>query len=162
MFHFPILSSSPVRKVCRGLFFCPLDATGAIQGLKHKKSTFFNISKIAPRPSGATSGRPKGLPGAPFGLGSRPRGALGRPNIPDRTPWAPRWGPGGGEQGLWNNKMHIYSGQGFPNKNASRASHRHFFFAKLLWLESRSFFAPSWDHEISPSIPPALNAPEPH
>ena len=42
-----------------------------------------------------------------------PGGALGDPGISDRTPEEPRWGPKGGEQGLRNNKTHIYSGQGF-------------------------------------------------
>ena len=45
-----------------------------------------------------------------------PGGALGDPEILDRTPWGPRWGPGGGEQGLWSNKTRIYSGQGFQKE----------------------------------------------
>ena len=43
-------------------------------------------------------------------------GALGDPGTSDRTPGEPRWGPKGGEQGLRNNKTHIYSGQGFRKK----------------------------------------------
>jgi hypothetical protein len=35
------------------------------------------------------------------------------PEILDRTPWALKWDPGGGEQGLWRNQARIYSGQGF-------------------------------------------------
>ena len=45
-----------------------------------------------------------------------PERAFGDPKIPHRTPWGPRSGPGGGEQGLRNNKMRIYSGQGFRNE----------------------------------------------
>ena len=63
-----------------------------------------------------------------------PGGALGDPGISDRTPEEPRWGPKGGEQGLRNNKTHIYSGQGFrKKKNASRSYHRHFFLGIALF-----------------------------
>ena len=60
------------------------------------------------------------LKGAPWGLlwflCAAQGGALGDLKIPDRDPWAPRWGPGGGEQSLWSNKMLTHSGQGFQNK----------------------------------------------
>ena len=99
-----------------GSFLAPLTPLERSKGSKQcKNKRFFNISKIAPRPSGATSGRPKAPPGAPFGFCARPRGPRDL-KIPDRDPWAPRWGPGGGEQGLWSNKMLTYSGQGFQNK----------------------------------------------
>ena len=84
--------------------------------------------------------------GAPFGLGARPRGALGMPKIPDRTPWAPRWGPGGGEQRLWNNKMHIYSGQGFQNNKTLpvQATERNCPTVRATDTLFYSFRRPSW------------------
>ena len=107
-----------------------------------KTNVFLTFQKSLRGPLGRLRAAQRASPGAPFGLGARPRGALGRPEIPDRTPWAPRWGPGGGEQGLWRNQTRIYSGQGFQNKKTlpvratdtffqempSRASHSHFFF----------------------------------
>ena len=108
MFDFPILSSSPVLEVRPGLpfrlFFGPLDATGAIQGLK---------------------GPPRG---ALLDWVHGPEGPSGGPKFLIAPLGRPDGAQGGGELGLRNNKMHIYSGQGFQKKeNASRASHRHFF-----------------------------------
>ena len=99
-------------------FFGPLDATGAIQGLQTvlKTNVFLTFQKSLRGPLERLLATQRVSQGAPFGLGARPRGAFGRPEIPDRTPWAPRWGPGGGEQGLWRNQTRIYSGQGFQNK----------------------------------------------
>ena len=71
MFDFPILSSSPVREVLRGLpfflFFGPLDATGAIQGLKTKqKPTFFLHFKNRSETLWSDFGPPKGPPRGPL------------------------------------------------------------------------------------------------
>ena len=71
-----------------------------------------------------------------------PRGALGDLKISDRDPWAPRWGPGGGEQGLWSNKMLTYSGQGFQNEKTLPVAATDTFFRKCCCgcREKQSFF----------------------
>ena len=54
-------------------FLAPLTPLERSEGSKHNKNQwFFNNSKIAPRPSGATSGRAEGLPGRPFWIRCAP------------------------------------------------------------------------------------------
>ena len=131
-----LLSRASAREVRPGLPFCsflaPLTPLERSKGSKqYKNQRFFNISKIAPRPSGATSGRPKGLPRGPFWIGCTAQGDLGMPEFPDRAPWAAKWDPGGGEQGLWRNQARIYSGQGFQKKKTFPVRATDTFFQEL-------------------------------
>ena len=72
-----------------------------------------------------------------FVFACRPGGALGDPEILDRTPWGPRWGPGGDEQGLRNNKTRIYSGQGFRKQKTLPLPVTDTFFQELHYFALR-------------------------
>ena len=91
-----------------------------------------------------------------------PERAFGDPKIPHRTPWGPRSGPGGGEQGLRNNKMRIYSGQGFRNEKTLPVATTDTFFQECCCgcygkqsFPARKLTLPSLDaHENPPRVPP--------